>query len=100
MATKRISGRAWVQATLPCRLQWAQQGAPCALCGEPIDYTAHHSSAQALTVDHVVALMHGGPMLDPANWQPAHRSCNSRKGQRDGCAGPVVDVPALTSWRF
>jgi len=41
----------------------------CALCGKP----------GANTADHIISLMHGGDnSID--NLQPAHQSCNSRKG--------------------
>lgn len=74
------AGRAWQTATAPYRHHCATTNQPCALCGQPIDYTLRGNHPQAFTVDHRHARMHGGPPLDPTNWQPAHRSCNSRRG--------------------
>lgn len=52
---------------------------PCALCGEPIDYSLHHLDPMAFTVDHIIPLARGG--LDVlANKQAAHRVCNRAKG--------------------
>lgn len=52
---------------------------PCALCGQPIDYTLPHLDPMAYVVDHKIPLHRGGPdTLD--NKQAAHRSCNRTKG--------------------
>lgn len=54
---------------------------PCALCGQPIDYSLHHLDPMAFTVDHIVPLAKGGTdTLD--NKQPAHRRCNRTKGDQ------------------
>ncbi|MFE9923130.1 HNH endonuclease [Streptomyces sp. NPDC005774] len=34
------------------------------------------------TSDHLVPLSRGGQPLDPANARPAHRRCNSSRGNR------------------
>ena len=61
---------------------------PCALCGQPIDYTLPHLDPMAYVVDHVIPLDAGGPD-ELNNKQPAHRSCNRSKSNRtDG--GPVI----------
>lgn len=77
------SGRAWVNATTPYRLACAQADAPCALCGDPIDYTLKGNQPAAFTVDHKHPLWAGGHPTNPTNWQPAHRSCNSRRGAQE-----------------
>lgn len=46
----------------------------CGICGEDVDPFAFH-------VDHVIPLARGGEH-SYANTQPAHPSCNSRKGGR------------------
>lgn len=76
------SGRAWVKATAPYRRACRLLDVPCSLCGQPIDYAAHPNARRAFTVDHVISLLNGGPPLDPRNWRPAHRGCNSREGNR------------------
>lgn len=51
---------------------------PCALCGQPIDYTLHYLDPMAFVVDHIVPVNRGGTdTLD--NKQAAHRSCNRTK---------------------
>ena len=71
----------------------AKSEPPCALCGEPIDYTLPHLDPTAFVVDHIVPLKHGG--LDVlANKQAAHRACNRAKSDRlDG--GPVLRVSPM-----
>ena len=83
MTTARTNGPKWLEATRPYRLAWAKAAMPCALCHKPIDYSLNRSHRDSLTVDHVVPLIHDGPMLEPSNWQPAHRSCNCSKGATD-----------------
>lgn len=80
------SGSRWQRITAPSRQAWANLGLPCALCNRPIDYTLDARSRWGLTVDHRVPLWEGGHPVDPANWQPAHRSCNSSRGAREGNA--------------
>lgn len=52
---------------------------PCALCGQPIDYTLPHTDPMSYAVDHIIPLHKGG---DDAlsNKQAAHRACNRAKG--------------------
>lgn len=70
------------------RNAWRKTGAPCALCGQPIDYDLPHLDPGAFVVDHITPLHRGGPDV-LANTQPAHRSCNRAKGARlDG--GPII----------
>ncbi|MEV1331139.1 HNH endonuclease [Micromonospora costi] len=54
---------------------------PCALCGEPIDYTLPYMDPGEYVVDHIVPRNRGGSdTLD--NKQPAHRRCNRAKSDR------------------
>jgi 5-methylcytosine-specific restriction endonuclease McrA len=51
---------------------------PCHICGQPIDYQAHHLDPHSYTVDHITPLTRGGPdTLD--NCAAAHRKCNRDK---------------------
>lgn len=63
---------------------------PCALCLKPIDYTLHYLDAMAFTADHIESIKSGGRMLGPL--QPAHRSCNSRKGAGANKAPQGVEI--------
>lgn len=79
------SGRAWLRATKPFRDACALAGAPCALCGKPIDYRLRGTNRLAFSVDHKVPLWrNASDPLDPAGWQPAHVSCNSSRGATEG----------------
>lgn len=66
------------------RLRVLAESDVCWLCG--------HTGAD--TVDHLVPLAYGGPLLDPHNLRPAHRSCNSSRGT--GAA--VVNAPTSRRW--
>ena len=65
-------------------------GNPCALCGQPIDYSLttyidpkdgrRKPHPRRFEVDHIVPIAQGGDPFDPANVQAAHRICNQRKG--------------------
>lgn len=61
---------------------------PCALCGQPIDYTIPSTEPMGFVVDHIIPLEAGGTdTLD--NKQPAHRTCNRAKGAAAD-SGPVL----------
>lgn len=51
----------------------------CALCGQPIRHTGQDGAA--LTLDHVRPVSAGGSN-DASNLRPAHRGCNSARGNR------------------
>jgi 5-methylcytosine-specific restriction endonuclease McrA len=59
-----------------------RRGDPCWLCGCPIPPGLDARHPMSFTLDHVVPLSRGGPLLDPANARAAHRRCNSAKGNR------------------
>lgn len=46
----------------------------CGICGESVNF-------EEFQIDHVTPVSKGGPHLF-ANLQPAHKACNSRKGDR------------------
>lgn len=78
------------------RARLKAQGLPCAICGQPIDYSLPAGDPMSFEVDEIVPVSLGGDELDPANVQPAHRICNQRKGARLGftCEAPGVGVPS------
>ena len=54
---------------------------PCWICRQPIDTTLNWKHPMSFTYDHNVAIANGG---DPrGDGRPAHRSCNSRRGDRE-----------------
>jgi len=54
------------------RTVYSKHGGLCGICGEPV-------SLETFTIDHIVPVSRGGPHT-LENMQPAHRACNSRKG--------------------
>lgn len=66
----------------------------CWLCGQPIDYNADPGSTDdSLTLDHRIPVSKRPDLQDdPANFMPAHRSCNVRRGDAD----PVVPLGQLS----
>lgn len=82
----------------------ASQQLPCAICGQPIDYSLPARHPLSFEVDEVRPVSrwrefgYDSPTaaaLDRANVQPAHRICNERKGNGRGKA--VVRAPIVTS---
>lgn len=52
---------------------------PCHLCGEPIDTNLPASHKLSFTADHMEPLANGGHLVRN-ELRPAHRACNSRRG--------------------
>lgn len=50
----------------------------CSLCGLPIDMGLPYYHKMAWTLEHVTSLAAGGHVM--GRTLPAHRSCNSKKG--------------------
>lgn len=74
------------------RARWKAIGAPCALCGRPIDYSLgwvvdrrtgkRRMHKMAFVVDEIIPVSKGGNPLDFNNTQPTHWICNARKGDK------------------
>lgn len=88
------------------RKRWQAIGAPCALCGNPIDYSLGmvvdpytgrtRPHPMSFVVDHIDTLHDGGDVYDFANTQPAHWICNARKGDGTRLKGrPQTDTAPL-----
>ena len=93
------------------RMRWAAIGAPCALCGKPIDYSLgfvldrrtgkKRMHPMAFVVDEIVPVSKGGDPLDFTNTQPTHWICNARKG--DGTRlqrGHTAALPLPQPWEL
>lgn len=80
-ATKAIRDRARRRIAAIVRA-----GAPCHLCGEPIDLSLTYPDPQAFTVDHVVPTSRGGTD-DYDQLMPAHNRCN--RARSDDPVGTV-----------
>lgn len=80
--SKGRAGRPWRRLAASVRAQ-ARNGAPCCLCGHPIDLTIAHPHPMSFSVEHHTPLSRNGAPRDPSNVGPAHLGCNSRRGNRD-----------------
>ena len=93
------------------RKRWRAMGAPCALCGQPIDYSLgmvvdlrtgkRRAHPMSFVVDEIVPVSKGGDPLDFANTQPAHWICNARRGDRmpdEGAAPTTRGLPLPQPW--
>lgn len=73
------------------RDRWRAIGAPCWICGHPIDYSLgmvtvdgkRRPHPMSFVVDEVVPVKYGGDPLDFDNTRPAHWLCNARRGAGD-----------------
>lgn len=85
------------------RMWWRAQGLPCALCGQPIDYSLPHGNPLSFEVDEIVPVSLGGDPLSRENTQPAHRICNERKGNGARARGAMTRdkvVERSREWGF
>lgn len=74
------------------RKRVASWGLPCAICGQPIDYTLttwidpkdgrRKRHPLSYELDEIVPISKGGSHVDIDNVQPTHRICNQKKGSR------------------
>ena len=84
------------------RNRLAAMSMPCALCGQPIDYSLPPGNPMSFEVDEIVPVSCGGDPLDINNCQPAHRICNQRRGNKPLSAlnvRPLTKPPTTsTDW--
>ena len=64
------------------RKRVAAEGAPCHLCGKPIDYSLPAGHPMSFELDEIVPVSKGGDPFAKDNVAPAHRTCNQRRGNR------------------
>ena len=69
-------------------------GAPCHICGLPIDYSLKWPDPQSFVADHVQALARGGDDRI-TNKLAAHKVCNERKSTKTHAAGIIRRSGAL-----
>lgn len=72
------------------RARWKAIGAPCGICGQPIDYTLgfiidpdtgkRRQHPLSFVVDEIVPVSKGGDPLSFENTRPAHWICNAKRG--------------------
>jgi 5-methylcytosine-specific restriction endonuclease McrA len=81
-------GKPWWTARAQ-RLKTARDdNEPCGICHLPLDYRRvvdggpQPHTPEAVVIDHITPLQHGGDPLDQANLRPAHSRCNIARGNR------------------
>lgn len=72
------------------RARLRREANPCHLCGNPIDYDAHHLDPRSFQVDHLWQVANGGPEYDDTNCASSHRGCNRARSNH-------VDHIAITT---
>lgn len=55
---------------------------PCALCGQPIDYSLPAGHPMSYELDEIIPVSKGGSPYRLSNLQPAHRICNARRSNK------------------
>ena len=71
-------------------------GAPCHICGLPIDYSLPGGHPLSYELDELVPVSKGGSPIDPSNVAPSHRCCNAWRGNKpmDRVASICAEVHA------
>lgn len=82
MAKARVSTRAFQKARDRFFAEGLKDGAPCWLCGQPIDYAAQPGTTDdSHELDHYVPVsVDPSLQYDPGNFRHAHRVCNILRG--------------------
>lgn len=66
------------------------KGLPCWICGHEINPRLDSRHRLSFTLDHVIPVSKRPDLLlDRANARPAHRACNSSKGDKVGFTAPM-----------
>ena len=74
----------WQQLRATLITAAADRHDPCAICGQPIDYTAPGTTPQGATIDHTTPRALGGDPWDPTGLRVTHHRCNTLRGARLG----------------
>lgn len=90
--------------------RWRAIGAPCAICGKPIDYSLgmvtdertgkRRPHPMSFVVDEIVPVSKGGDPLDFANTRPAHWICNARRGDGGKPKPKTQSLPLPQPWEL
>jgi 5-methylcytosine-specific restriction endonuclease McrA len=83
------------------RERWKAIGAPCGICGRPIDYDLgmvtdpltgkRRPHPMSFVVDEIVPIKYGGQSTFE-NTRPAHYQCNARRGAGDRAKPALRDA--------
>lgn len=66
------------------RARFRRSQAPCAICGQPIDYTIKSPDPMSFEVDHIKPIDRFPELAnDPNNKAATHRACNRAKSNKE-----------------
>jgi len=70
------------------RVEWQRRRRPCNICGQPLNYSLPKDHPEHFQLDHIKSRDKFPDLeFDPANWAPAHASCNKRKSNGEAAPG-------------
>lgn len=83
MRKPRRTDRQWIRLRDEVLTRARASSQACAICGQPINYTAKPNDYDAPAVDHIQPWSKYPELrLDPMNLQVAHRECNLKKSDK------------------
>lgn len=90
MASSARDNKAYRDLSNALKRKGKRLGLPCWICAHAIDYELPWKHPMSYTYDHIKAVANGGDMRGEG--KPAHRSCNSRRGNRADRINPAPVV--------
>jgi len=94
MARAKYNDRQYRARADALKRKTRREDLPCSLCGRPFDWTiTDYRNPGSWTADHVEPLARGGALL--GELRPAHRACNSRRGDGSN-AKPIIQAVKTT----
>lgn len=96
-----MAGNTWANngnARTKLRIRLAEEGRPCHLCGQPIDYSLPSKEPWSFELDHIVPIARGGDPWSYENAAASHRICNQRKGKSMPGDGGAVEIRRTRLW--
>lgn len=76
-------GRRTKTALQALKKRGKQTNTPCAICGQPIDYTLDYPDPNSCSVQHLIPRSVRPELTwEPSNWAPAHLTCNKAQGAK------------------
>lgn len=87
----RYNDRRYRRMVDALRSEVEKRNLPCWLCGYPIDTDLHWKEPMSFTADHLEPISVGGNLY--GKLLPAHRACNSKRGNRKANHRPTISPP-------
>lgn len=91
------SDREYRKRTAALKRKTKRENWPCWLCGREFDWSiTDYQAPRAFTADHLEPLARGGRLL--GELRPAHRGCNSRRGDGRERKNELKGFETLVDW--